>query len=291
MNASQKTPQMAESFVPQTPADLAAGDVVARGRVGAAPEPVTEDAAAAAARVGAQVAASRSPIVRVARFLLFLAFGFAGLVFILGAAFSALECVGSFYSTDYQFGAGLFGAIFFGYLAWVFLWLDLRVSPWAKPDRTSWRWVRITLAAGGVLLLTAALVAISGAISFIFKPVQIGSLHSSEELLGKWELVLEESSPMIGFADIESGTFEFRADRSATRVLRLKSHGTVSEQVIQLQGWKRLPSERLQFALPERHETHEIDMQLWNDRLSFSDWDTGSVLTYRRVPTPRSGGG
>ena len=233
------------------------------------------------------ITSSRSLIQMSGRLILLIVLVLFGGIMCLGVGVALLEAISSYYDKDDRLGEFLFTALFEGFLGWGSLWLALRVSPWAQPGRKSWRWVRIVLATTGVILTVAALIVVVGALAWFWLPLRHhnAEVPSAMDLTGTWNLVLKESSPDFGPAEIESGTLEFFAGGRATRTLRLKQFGKVTEYVSYMDDWKLVGSDKLRFKLREGRDRLELSISLSEDQLSFTDWETYGVETWHRVLT------
>lgn len=237
-----------------------------------------------------ETAKSVSPgslLVKFGRFILFVVLVLFSSIMCLGVGVAILECIGSYYDEDHRLGEFLFTALFEGFLGWGALWLALRLSPWAKPGRKTWRWVRIVLATGVVILIAMSLIVVLVASIWLLGPLRHGNTEvpPASDISGTWNLDLKESSPDFGPAAIESGTLEFLAGGLAKRTLRLKQFGEVTEYVSYLDDWKLVRSDKLRFKLRKNQERYELSISLTGDQLSFTDWETFGVETWHRILT------
>jgi hypothetical protein len=235
----------------------------------------------------AKPAPSHSLLLKSGRLVLFVLLVLFGSIMCLGAGVAILESIGSYYDEELRVGEFLFTAFFEGFLGWGALWCALRANPWAKAGRKSWHWVRVALTTGIAILIVLSLIVVLGSSAWLLQPLRNGNtdIRSTSDLTGAWSLDLSESSPDFGVAQIESGTLEFFAGGTAKRTLRLKQFGNITEKVSFLDEWKVLDSDKLCFKLRDSRERHELSISLSGDQLSFSDWETYGVETWKRALT------
>jgi len=203
----------------------------------------------------------------------------------LGVGVALLEALSSYFDADGRLGEFLFTALFEGFLGWGSVWLAWRVRPWASPGQPAQSRARSVLKAGGVLLMAASLLMVLSGLVWMFYPLRNQDVPPATDLTGVWSLDLNDSSPDFGSAKIESGILEFQATGSARRTLRLNQSGRVTEYVSALGNWKLIGASTLRFSLPDRGGRYELAVFVTDDQLSFADWETFGVETWRRDRT------